>query len=296
MLSLDTLDTTVIKTIRFFEEEHSLPSFDPQSLRFPLVVGSGNGAETGKILFRKVPALFATESDAQDKMHLAEVQEVVVVSASGSKHAPILMEQAKTAGKIAILISSTAESDASRRSDHSYIFPKIVEPYTYNTSTYFAYLYGMEKDRYDLHALDTHIHQQVAPLLETGTLQDYRAFFIVLPNEFSLLKNMIETKFVELFGRQVARDVATYEQVKHAMTVVGREDELFICFGNTDGVSYGKHQINIPLLDHVNYSAMMLTDYWVVGRIQKALPPYFMENIASYCEHNPHFSITPLVS
>lgn len=44
---------------------------------------------------------------------------------------------------------------------------------------------------------------------------------------------MLETKFIELFGRKVARDIFSYEQMKHATTVIQDEGELFICFGNS---------------------------------------------------------------
>lgn len=150
---LDSLDTIVLKTLDFYAHASDLPRIPLDTLAFPLIVGSGNGIETGKILFRKHPALFASESDAQDKMLLDAVREVVIVSASGEKHAPVLAEQARLAGKRTLLISSTRDSTASQMVDESCIFPKITEPYTYNTSTYFGYLYGAEQGRYSLDAL-----------------------------------------------------------------------------------------------------------------------------------------------
>ena len=81
----------------------------------------------------------------------------------------------------------------------------------------------------------------------TGTLEneiakinfaEYSSFFIVIPNEFVLLREMFETKFIELFGRKVARDIFSYEQMKHATTVVQDDHELFLCFGNETGIQY----------------------------------------------------------
>ena len=141
LMQLDFLDTTVIKTLDFFQNQKNLTPIRTENFRFPLVLGSGNAIETGKILFRKNPALFASESDAPDKIGLAEIQEIVVISASGSKHAPVLIDLAHKHQKVAHLISSTPNSEASQKTDHSYIFPKISEPYTYNTSTYFGYIY-----------------------------------------------------------------------------------------------------------------------------------------------------------
>ena len=75
----------------------------------------------------------------------------------------------------------------------------------------------------------------------------FSSFFLVIPDQFVLLREMFEVKFIELFGRKVARDIFSYEQMKHATTVVQDAGELFICFGNNTGVVYGANQINLPL-------------------------------------------------
>lgn len=290
----DSLDTIVLKTLDFYAQSSDFPRIPIDTLTFPLVVGSGNGIETGKILFRRHNALIANESDAVEKLGLESIREVVVVSASGEKHAPILVQKAKDAGKRTLLISSTKDSSASRIADESYIFPKITEPYTYNTSTYFGYIYGSELGAYTPQAVQDWIHTVLAPSLKGVSLDQYNGFVIVLPNSFALLKDMISTKFIELFGRRVARDIATYEQMKHAITVVPSETELFLCFGNEAHIQYGAHQIDLPVFDTEHYGPMMLAAYWVVGQIQNALPPYFKEHLVSYCEH-AHYPLSPIV-
>jgi hypothetical protein len=109
---------------------------------------------------------------------------------------------------------------------------------------------------------------------------------------------MLEVKFIELFGRKVARDVFSYEQMKHATTVIKDENELFICFGNSSNIRYGKNQIDLPIFDTTSYAAMMLVGYYVIGKIQTALPPHFMDSIDSYCENaktQSGFNIKPWV-
>jgi hypothetical protein len=39
---------------------------------------------------------------------------------------------------------------------------------------------------------------------------------------------LFRVKFIELFGRKIARDVFSYEQMKHAITVVPNKKELAI--------------------------------------------------------------------
>ncbi len=293
-MQLDYLDTTVLKTLDFFQNQQNLTKISTETFIFPLVLGSGNAIETGKILFRKNPALFASESDATDKISLLQIQEVVILSASGAKHAPILASEAKKTNKKTFLISSTLNSEASKIADESFIFPKISEPYTYNTSTYFGYIYGSEMGNYDLKSVKNFLEETLLTKLENIDFSQFSSFFVVIPNEFALLKNMIETKFIELFGRKIPRDIATYEQIKHAMTVIPDDKELFICFGNNSGKKFGKNQIDLPIFDTENYGPMMLASYFTVGKIQRQMPPYFMENIARYCEES-EYNISPIV-
>ena len=231
-MNLPTLDTVVLDTINTYEHAENLPQIDLSQFHAPLVVGSGNGIATGKILFRNVPAFFASESEVEEKLrNIPSIEEVVVVSASGEKHAPIILELAKKAGKKTFLISSSATSSARTITDTSFVFLKNTEPYTYNTSTYFGYLYGAEENL-NLRDLETFLKNDLENTLKDIVWTEYSGFCIVLPNEFALLRDMIEMKFIELFGRKLARDVFTYEQMKHAITVVPDDRELFLCFGN----------------------------------------------------------------
>lgn len=144
-MKLKSLDTIVLETIEKYLDAPNLPTIDLRGFNIPLVVGSGNGDKTGRILFRNTKAFFATESEVTEKLaNIPSITDVVVVSASGEKHAPIILRAAKEAGKKTFLISSSEVSSGRDLADTSYIFPKIAEPYTYNTSTYFGYLYGAE--------------------------------------------------------------------------------------------------------------------------------------------------------
>ena len=113
---------------------------------------------------------------------------------------------------------------------------------------------------------------------------DYDKFFMILPSQFAEVVPMIDTKFIELFGRQIARDVNTSEYMMHATTVVPGE-ELFISFGK-ENTMWGSpdSRLHVPLPDNATYGAMMAIGYWVVGQIQKQQPDYFKQNIESYTQ------------
>lgn len=282
-MSYPTLDEIVLDTVMLYKERGNLPKIDLSQFRTPLVVGSGNGYYTGRILFRNSPAYFAVEAEVEKKLeNIPSITDIVVVSASGEKHAPIILEAAKKHGKNTFLISSSEKSRGREVADESVIMPKIREPYTYNTSTYFGYMFA-EDPSLDLSKFESFLRGEYDTILRNIPFEKYKSFFIVLPDAFILLREMVEVKFIELFGRKVARDIFTYEQMKHATTVVQDEEELFLCFGNEKDIVYGQNQINLPIFDSSSYAAMMLVAYYLVGKIQTALPPYFMDSIEDYC-------------
>jgi hypothetical protein len=297
-----SLSHIVLSTIDLYDDRESLPKLDITQFHTPLVVGSNNGYYTGRILFRNSPAYFAVESEVTKKLeNIPSITDVVVVSASGEKHAPIILGTAEKYGKKTFLISSSEKSSGRDLADASIIMPKIREPYTYNTSTYFGYMLA-EYPESNLHELKTYLDDVLTPIISTY-LEDintgrYTSFFLVIPDEFVLLREMFEVKFIELFGRKVARDIFSYEQMKHATTVVEDEKELFLCFENKSGIRYGASQVNIPLFEGINYPMMMLTGYYAIGQIQESLPDYFWGSIDGYCARakiQSGFNISPWV-
>jgi hypothetical protein len=297
-MQFPTLNSIVLDTLHLFQSQAGLKKIDFTKFHTPLVVWSGNGYYTGRIIFRNSPAYFAVESEVLSKLeNIPSITDVVVVSASGEKHAPILLESAKKRGKKTFLISSSEKSSGREIADESIIMPKVREPYTYNTSTYFGYMLAEQPD-IDLHAFEAFLLWKFEALLSEIPFGKYKSFFIVLPNQFVLLREMVEVKFIELFGRKIARDVFSYEQMKHATTVVADDNELFLCFDNKAELKYWKNQMNLPIFDESSYALMMLTVYYLVGKIQGSFPPYFMDSIEKYCEEakvKSGFNIKPWV-
>ena len=115
-------------------------------------------------------------------------------------------------------------------------------------------------------------------------LSRYNSYFFIVPPKFSGIIRMLQVKFIELFGRIIARDVETSEYMKHAVTVV-HSDELFVSFGE-ENTTWGEpdKRLHIPLLENAGYATMMAIGYYIVAQIQKQHPPYFKENIALYTE------------
>jgi len=282
--NLPDLDVAVLGALELFQKE-PLPKLKLDLYKRPIVVGSGNAEATGRIIFQNLDAIFASESDYEEKLKaIKSIDGVIVVSASGEKHAPIIAAMAKKYNKHVTLITNSRDSSAEKELDkkHSYdeyVFPKNREPYTYNTSTYMGMILGHTgEDPAEIYSfIQNRINKITFP-----EFSKYNKFYLIVPPQFSGIIRMLEVKFIELFGRNIARDIETSEYVPHA-TTVAPSDELFISFGYENKI-WGKpeNRLHIPLPENADYGAMMAVGYYVIAQIQKQHKPYFKENIADY--------------
>ena len=271
-MKIPNLDEVVIDTLNLFSKK-KLPKIKT-GFRNPLVVGSGNAAVTGQIIFEDKNAVFADESDYKRKLKKTKVDGAILISASGGKHAPIIAKDLKRRKIKTILITNNENAPAKSFASKTYIFPKNVEPYTYNTSTYMGMILGKSRENPKL------ILKQIKKM-KVPSLKKYDAYYFMIPERLELIKEMFLTKFDELFGSKITARVFTEAQTKHAKTVVPSEKELFIGLGYKDKL-FGKHRLNIPLSKKAGYAEIMAVGYYFIGKIQRVNPPYFKKNIEKY--------------
>lgn len=283
------LDECVVNALHLFADpETEFPSPDLAVLKRPLVVGSGNAIATGRIIFDDRDAVFADESTYRSKLDaIANIDGVVLLSASGGKHAPDIARDVKARGRRIILFTCNPAPSAKHDVDEVHVFPSLPEPYTYNTSTYMAMMMAClaSDPKAEARTILEHIRRAVdLALKDSGQhLGDYDAFYLLVPEQFDLIRVMLTTKFVELFARRIARDVFTWEQAKHATTVVEAPKELFIAFGR-ENTTWGKERLNIPLPENATYPGMMAVGYYVTGKIQAQKPDWFKQSIIPFTQ------------
>jgi len=287
--TLMNLDECVINALRLFADPKTkLPKMDFGRFARPLIVGSGNAAATGRIMFADIDAVFADESTYEDRLDaVPDIDAVVIVSASGGKHAPIIAEALRDQGRDIplVLLTCNKKAEAKEDVDEMIVFPWNPEPYTYNTSTYMGMI--LSKMRENPKAILRHIRQVVDPALqEFGPhFAGFDAYFILVPERFDLIRPMLSTKFVELFGRQVARDVFTKAQAMHATTLVPSDTELFLSFGEENAWwGAAERRLYIPLPSGAGHAAIMAVGYYVIGKIQAQKVPFFKMNVQAYCK------------
>lgn len=297
--SLPDLDIAVLGALELFTET-ALPAISLGQFQKPLVLGSGNAAVVGRLLFEDFDARFGDESTYEHELaeHKERITSAVIVSALGGKDAvriAQILEQEKIPAWL--LTNNEHASVAGQYIDASriVIFPNNREPYTYNVSTYLGMLLARTKE--DPEQIETFIEETVTKSIP-DTLGTFDAFYLILPLPLVLMREMFLTKFDELFGARVSARVFTIEQSKHARTIVPSETECFVSFGEENTI-FGdeKNRLHIPLPENAGYAALMAIGYYVIGQIQKQHPPYFKDNIKAYTKQASAFfnqTITPI--
>ena len=276
--NIPDLDICVLGALELINME-KIPKMNI-SFKRPIVVGSGNAEVTGRIIFHDTDAVFASESDFIEKIkNTKDIDGIVIVSASGGKHAPIIANLANKYKKPTILLTNNKNAEAKKYVNKVFIFPKQREPYTYNVSSYLGMILGKTKE--DPKKIYNFIDNEIDKII-LQKLEGYDKYFLLIPSKFEPIKRMFQIKFMELFGRKISRDIETIEYMKHATTIVP-SNELFISLG-VENKYYGEehNRIYIPLPKNCDYGGLMAIGYYIIGKIQKSQHPWFKENIQEY--------------
>jgi|TARA_Y100000310_G_scaffold50135_1_gene46234 hypothetical protein len=272
------LDECVINALDLFIK-NKIPQLNLGKFKRPLVVGSGNAAVTGKIIFEDSDAVFADEGNYIQKLKaIKNIDIAILISASGGKHAPIIAKELKKRKIKTILLTNNKDALAKNYVNKTLVLPKNPEPYTYNTSTYMGVILSKTKENPKL-ILD-YIKKNIRPKIPKN-LKKYDSYYFIIPNEFDSTRELFMTKFDELFCSKISGRVFTPDQTKHAKTIIPSNKELFISL-DYNNKTWGTKRLNLKLPKNAGPATVMAITYYIIGNIQKQNPPYFKKNIKSY--------------
>lgn len=279
--SLPDLDVVTLAALELFEKTNP-PVLNVNRFRHPLILGSGNAIVAARAIFSHTQAVFADESNYESAVFAGKTDGAYIFSASGSKHAVTFAKALDQKGVPTVLVTNNPKSPAAAAVPNMdvLVFPKNREPYTYNASTYMGMFLSATGESPS--AIKHFILSSVVPAIPKD-IGEYEAYYFLLPEKCSSIASMFVTKFDELFGSKLLGRAFTFEQSKHAKTVISNEKELFISFGK-ENTTFGHNRLHIPLPDNADYAAMMAIGYFVVGYIQKNKPPYFKDSIGAYMQ------------
>lgn len=276
--NLPSLSTVTLAALELFAEE-GLPKIKIPNYKKPIIVGSGNAIVTAKMLYADQDAIFADENNYKEVLK-RKPDGAIIFSASGEKHATVIAQYYKSKKLATTLVTCNINSGAGKilGQKNVIITKKNREPYTYNTSTYLGWV--LAKTRENPKNILKFINTKVSKVVNKK-IGKYNGYLLVTPENFASGNKLFEVKFIELFARRVARDVKTYEELKHAITVVPYDKELCIQFGKGK-VDFPNDKLTIPLPPQAGPAAIMAIGYYTIGKIQENKPQWFKQNINNY--------------
>lgn len=270
MKELINLDKCVIQALTLLSKT-PLPKIN-HTFKNPIIIGSGNASALGKILYPK--AIHANESNYKEHLKNSSLDGCIIISASAGKHSPKIAKQMKKRKIKTILLTNNEKGKAAKIADKTILFPKNIEPYTYNTSTYLGMI--LSKTSEDPKKILAFLKKIKIP-----SLKKYNAYFFIVPEKFDNIREFYETKFDELFGPKIQGRAFTYQETKHAKTLINSNKELFISFGKQNNI-FGKNRLNYSLPKNSNFGLMFCLGYYIIGKIQSQNPPWFKRSIKRY--------------
>ncbi len=278
--NLPDLTTTVLGALELFSKE-GLPKVKIPKYKKPIVFGSGNAKVTGNILFGNSEAVFADETNFKEVVKRKGIDGAIIFSASGEKHAPIAAKYFLSKKIKTTLVTCNPDSSAGKvvGEKNTVVTARNREPYTYNTSTYMGWILANTRENPD--KILEFIKTKVKPKIP-NSIANYNGYLLVTPDSFERGNTLFEVKFIELFARRVARDVKTFEELKHAITVVPYEKELCIQFGEGQDFIFHGDVFKVPLPKDAGIATIMAIGYYVIGNIVAGKPQYFKKNIGKF--------------
>ena len=277
--NLISLDECVLAALELFQTV-DIKKWDFSKFKKPLIAGSGNAIVTAQIIFSWIDAIFCDETNFDSAIQ-KDIDWVIILSASGEKHAPIFAENSQKLWFGTYLITCSKNSSAEKIiwENHTIITPKNREPYTYNTSTYMGWVLANTWE--NPQEIYKYIQEKIDPIVNNFDFSQFSSYLLLTPNNFAGVNQLFRVKFIELFGRKIARDVFSYEHMKHAITVVPDDNELAISFWEWE-FDFENTKLNIPLPVDWDLATIMAIWYYVIWKIQQSYPNYFQENIGNY--------------
>ncbi len=284
---LPNLDVSLFAALDFFSKNY------PQPLKLekgcmPFVVGSGNAYNTGKIIFSSRPAVFANESNFQQKLKAYNklvktgvISKALIISASGEKDATWEVKAAKKQGLKTIIMTCNRNSSGAKEADVVMAYQKLAEPQTYNISTYLGMILSATGEK----AKD--IKQFIKNLRLPNNYTKYSAYSFILPDAYAEVVPMLDIKKHELFGPHLSIRSFTYGDARHAKFVMPWEKELVISLGENKYFGNPKHRLEIKMPKKYGAGLIMALTYYLIGKIQEAKPPYYKKAVVNYCLEGP---------
>lgn len=281
-MKIKNLDEVVLDALDLFSDYHNKAILKSYSWRHTMIFGSWNAKNTINLMYEDSDCILADENNFKELIKKYNIKRIIIYSASGSKHAVIAAKYSKELDIEIKLVTCTKNNPTTNIiwEKNTLVTSKNIEPYTYNTSTYLWWI--ISKTNEDPVKIKKLLKEKIDNL--EVDFNKYNWYLLAIPNHFAKIWPFLDVKFTELFWRNISRDIKTFEELKHAVTVVPNKKELCISFWDWE-FYFQNDKINIDIPDDLWLAWFFCLWYYLVWKIQASNPPYFKENIEEYIKY-----------
>ncbi len=255
---IETLDFYALRAAEQLSQ-WQYPKLEIKKTSRNVFIGSGDADNTGRILAQNFGGVGFSVVDYKRffENNPERDSEIYIVNASGAKDGVKMAKWLTENGWRPKLITSNPEPPAGKflKPVDIFVFPAIIEPPTYNVSTYAAMLYGILKE--DASGLAGKLKN-----LQVPDLRKYKFIFFLAGDKYEIIGRMAKRKVAETLAG-IGADAGGYSNAAHGMLLQPNPDRLVFCLNcEYDGPG------DIYKLSGDSYLELLLSVHYIVGKNQ----------------------------
>jgi hypothetical protein len=257
---IKNLDFYVTETVNNLEK-WKFPDLKIKKDRGNVFLGSGSAACVARLFAEKFNGFALNVSNYQiffRRNSGENFSSINIINASGGKDG---LEMAKFFKKIGLksnLITCNPNAPAKKLVKSTYVFPALLEPPTYNVSTYSSMIYWLFKE--DLKKIKNFLKTLTIP-----NLRKYKYIFFLAANKYGVIAEMAARKIAETL-EGIGSNGDGVSNGLHGMLRQPNKNRLTFCLDqNYPLKNKGEetYKLNID-----SYLGLMLCVYYIIGKNQ----------------------------
>jgi fructoselysine-6-P-deglycase FrlB-like protein len=225
-----------------------------------LFLGSGNASSVAKIFTEKFNGVALDASNY--KMFLKgsikkDFASIYIINASGGKDG---YNMAKYIGEMNLkpsLITCNKDAPAKKFVDKMFLIPALIEPPTYNVSTYSSMIYWLFRE-------NVSEIKELIEKLEIPDLRKYKYIFFLAADKFQSIAEMTSEKTAETL-EGIGSNSDGFTNAFHGILRQPNKDRLIFCLNQNYPL---RDRENIYELNIDSYLGLLLSTYYIIGKNQ----------------------------
>jgi len=252
---MESLDFYVVETLNNLSE-WNYPEIKIKKDSNNVFLGSGNAFNVCLLLAKKfdgqaINVVNYKNFFRNDRSYC----NIYIVSASGGKDAVRMAEVIKKKGLRFKLITNNSDAPAKKFAEKSFVFPSMIEPPTYNVSTYASMIYYFFEE--DLDEIEEFIKKMRVP-----NIREYKYILFVTKDEFEPIGKMAARKIAESLSG-IGSHCEGFSDVVHGFLIQPNKHRLIFSINQPFEFEGKKYELNIN-----SYLGAMLSIYYIIGKNQ----------------------------